>query len=137
MTHFQHTTVMRTEVIQALAPRDGAIYVDCTVGAGGHAEGLLEAASGATVLGIDRDPSALAASAERLARFGDRVQLVRGNFADVGKVLESRGIRRVDGLVADLGVSSPQVDDAARGMSFRHAGPLDMRMDPDAPLTAR
>ncbi len=136
MTHFQHTTVMRTEVIQALAPRDGAIYVDCTVGAGGHAEGLLEAASGATVLGIDRDPSALAASAERLARFGDRVQLVRGNFADVGKVLESRGIRRVDGLVADLGVSSPQVDDAARGMSFRHAGPLDMRMDPDAPLTA-
>lgn len=100
--------------------------MDATVGAGGHAAALLEAAPGIRLLGIDRDPDALALASERLAGFGGRAELVAGNFADLDQALE--GFPAPDGILADLGVSSMQIDRAERGFSFRQDGPLDMRM---------
>ena len=137
MTVFQHETVMGSEVCALLAPRDGGLYLDCTLGGGGHAERLLEA-SGPTgrVIGLDRDPNALAAASARLAGFGERFVAVRSTFGALQAALAEAGVTAVDGLVADLGVSSPQLDQAARGFSFMRDGPLDMRMDPDAPTTA-
>lgn len=132
---FVHETVMRAEVIAALAPSRG-VYVDATVGGGGHAEGILEAHPEARVVALDRDDAALAAARERLADFGDRVSFVKTPFGAVASVLASLGVDRIDGLCADLGVSSPQLDDAARGMSFRREGPIDMRMDPSHGETA-
>ncbi len=125
---FVHETVMRAPVVQALEPAAG-VYVDVTVGGGGHTEGILEAHPEARVVALDRDDTALAAAKERLSRFGDRVTFVKTPFGDVAAALTSAGIDQVDGLCADLGVSSPQLDDAARGMSFRREGPIDMRMD--------
>ena len=133
---FVHATILRAEVTAALAPRDGGVYVDATLGGGGHTEAILEACPGARVIATDRDPAALAAAGERLARFGDRARLVRSDFSDLRRVLLAEGITQVDGLCADLGVSSPQLDDASRGMSFRRGGPLDMRMDPARGATA-
>jgi 16S rRNA (cytosine1402-N4)-methyltransferase len=133
---FVHATVMRDEVVHALAPAAGGVYVDVTAGAGGHAEAILEAAEGARVVGLDRDPAAVVASRERLARFGDRARIVRASFGGVVDVLAGLGIAQVDGVCADLGLSSPQLDDPARGMSFRREGPIDMRMDPEAGETA-
>ena len=133
---FVHATVMRDEVVAALSPRDGGVYVDATLGGGGHAEAILEAAPGARVIGLDRDPAAVAAATERLAAYGDRVRIVRSNFGDAREALTSIGVERVDGLCADLGVSSPQLDDPTRGMSFRREGPIDMRMDTDNGETA-
>jgi 16S rRNA (cytosine1402-N4)-methyltransferase len=127
---FIHETVMKAEVVESIAPHGGGVYVDVTLGGGGHSEAILEAEPGARVIGIDRDPLALAAASERLARFGDRFVAKKGTFSELGAVLLSLGIEAIDGLVADLGISSPQIDDPARGMSFRAAGPLDMRMDP-------
>ncbi|MGB0678336.1 MAG: 16S rRNA (cytosine(1402)-N(4))-methyltransferase RsmH [Polyangiales bacterium] len=126
-----HTSVLRDEVLAGLMPQAGGLYVDATLGAGGHAAALL-AASAPTgrVIGIDRDPAALALTAQRLGDAGGRLQLVHGNFADLPVLLAQAGAPVVDGLVADLGVSSMQLDRAERGFSFRHAGPLDMRMDP-------
>ena len=126
---FHHLTVLRDEVVRALEPRSGGVYVDATVGGGGHAEALLEADPGARLIAFDRDERAVEASRERLARFGERVTIVHGRFGDVAQWLASAELPAVDGLVADLGVSSPQLDDATRGMSFRSEGPLDMRMD--------
>lgn len=102
--------------------------MDCTVGLGGHAAAILESGPGARLLGIDRDPRALAMAAERLRRFGDRVELVEGEFGDLAEILAARGIDRVAGVLADLGVSSLQLDTPVRGFSFRFEGPLDMRM---------
>ena len=127
---FLHETVMAAEVTEALAPVPGGTYVDVTLGGGGHAEAILEAEPSARVIGLDRDPLALAAAAARLERFGARFVSRKSTFSELGTVLLALGIETVDGLVADLGVSSPQIDDPARGMSFRAAGPLDMRMDP-------
>lgn len=126
---FDHTTVLRQAVVVALDPKNGGVYVDATVGGGGHTEAILEAAPGARVIAFDRDEVALGAARERLRCFGDRVTLVHGNYDRARDELGARGVERVDGLCADLGVSSPQLDDAARGMSFRREGPLDMRMD--------
>ena len=109
-----------------LAPERGGLFVDATVGAGGHAERLLEQGSGIRLLGIDRDPDALALARERLARFGDRVELLGGDFADLEALLAGRAA--ADGILADLGVSSMQLDQGERGFSFRRDGPLDMRM---------
>lgn len=134
--HFVHATVMRDEVVAAIAPRDGGVYVDVTLGGGGHAEAMLLLAEGARVIGFDRDPEAIRAAESRLERFEDRVDIVRSNFGRLREELAAMGIARVDGICADLGVSSPQLDDAARGMSFRREGPLDMRMDPDEGETA-
>jgi 16S rRNA (cytosine1402-N4)-methyltransferase len=123
-------------VVNALSPRAGGVYVDVTLGAGGHTVALLEAEPRARIVALDRDPAAIAAAEERLAPVADRVMLVRSPFSEVRAQLDALGVARVDGLVADLGVSSPQLDEAARGMSFRHEGPIDMRMDPEQGETA-
>ena len=127
---FAHQTVLLEEAVSILQPREGRVIVDGTLGGGGHTESLLE--RGATVIGIDRDPRALEAAKLRLARFGDRFSSLKGNFGDVELLL---GGRTVDGLLLDLGVSSPQLDVAERGFSFMKEGPLDMRMG-DEGLTA-
>lgn len=128
---FEHTTVMRDEVVRALAPRAGGVYVDATLGGGGHTVALLEAEPRCHVVAFDRDRAAILAATERLAPVADRLTLVRSAFSQLSERLDELRIGHVDGLVADLGVSSPQLDDAARGMSFRREGPIDMRMDPE------
>ena len=121
-----HKPVLAAEVVEWLAPSRGGFFVDATVGAGGHAAALLEAGPGIRLLGIDRDPDALALAAERLAGFGDRARLLSANFGDLDDALS--GSPAPDGILADLGVSSMQIDRAERGFSFRREGPLDMRM---------
>ena len=133
---FEHATVMRDEVVRAIAPRRGGVYVDATLGAGGHTVALLEVEPKARIIGIDRDATAVTAAEERLAPVANRVVLIRSEFSELPARLEALGIERVDGLVADLGVSSPQLDDPDRGMSFRREGPIDMRMDAGAGETA-
>jgi 16S rRNA (cytosine1402-N4)-methyltransferase len=135
MPDFHHLTVLRDEATDVLAPAPGKVFLDCTLGGGGHTEALL--ARGARVYGIDRDPVARAAATARLAAHGDRFTALSGNFADARKLLDDVGVGEIDGVLADLGVSSPQLDVAERGFSFMKAGPLDMRMGPDAePLDA-
>ena len=136
---FPHAPVMAAEVVDLFSPVPPGVLVDGTVGGGGHAAALLRAHPGLRVLGLDRDPDAVVAAQARLAPFGDRAEVVRASFDRLAAV--SAGRRRapdlpVVGLLLDLGVSSPQLDRAERGFSYRRAGPLDMRMDPDAPLTA-
>ena len=126
---FVHATVMKTEVTEALAPRAG-LYIDATVGGGGHTEAILEAHAESRVIALDRDQIALDAARSRLERFGDRVTFVKTPFGKIAEALDALGIQTVAGICADLGVSSPQLDDATRGMSFRREGPIDMRMDP-------
>src|SRR3989338_5550219 len=119
---------MVTEVLEHLAPARGGIFVDCTVGAGGHARAILEA--GATrLIGLDRDSDALKHAASALEPFAPRVELVHADYRRLGEVLDARGVASVDGLLADLGVSSMQLDAPGRGFSFRRDEPLDMRMD--------
>jgi len=125
---FDHQAVMKSEVVLSLAPREGGVYLDVTLGRGGHTLGLLDSGAG-RVIGLDRDEAALAATRQRLAAHEGRVTFVHSNFALVTDALASLGVERVDGACADLGVSSPQLDDPARGMSFRREGPIDMRMD--------
>jgi 16S rRNA (cytosine1402-N4)-methyltransferase len=130
-----HVPVMTAEVLAALQPDRGGVYVDCTVGLGGHAQALL--AAGATrVIGIDRDQDALARAREALAEWSGRVELVHGDYRDVARVLDDRGIESIDGAVADLGVSSLQLDGAGRGFSFQRDEALDMRMDTSQGSTA-
>jgi 16S rRNA (cytosine1402-N4)-methyltransferase len=118
-----------TSVVEFLRPAEtGGLIVDATLGLGGHAEALLEHYGSAHLLGIDRDPAALELAGRRLERFGGRVRLVRGRHEELIEILEREGIEAVDGVLADLGVSSLQLDDASRGFSFRFDGPLDMRM---------
>jgi 16S rRNA (cytosine1402-N4)-methyltransferase len=119
---------MRAELVRALAPKEGGLYVDATLGAGGHAEAILEVA-GTSMIGLDRDAGALALASSRLERFGARARLLHGRFGEIAAHLASIGVTTVDGLYADVGLSSMQLDDPARGMSFRAEGPLDMRMD--------
>ena len=123
-----HEPVMVPAVIELLAPQRGGLFVDCTTGLGGHSQALLDAGA-SRVLGLDRDASALALAGERLAAFGDRVALVHADFRELDRVLDERGIARVSGALADLGVSSMQLDADGRGFSFRRDEPLDMRMD--------
>ncbi len=130
-----HEPVMVPQVVELLTPARGGLFVDCTVGAGGHSLALLEAGA-ARVLGLDRDPVALAAAAEALAAFRDRVELVHADYRELDRVLEERGIAAVDGALADLGVSSMQLDADGRGFSFRRDEPLDMRMDQSGGETA-
>ena len=130
-----HVPVMRDEVVAALHPEGGGTFVDCTVGVGGHARALL--AGGATrLIGIDRDPAALAVAGDALAEWGGRVELVHGDYRDAPRFLDARGIETIDGAVADLGVSSLQLDGAGRGFSFQRDEALDMRMDTSQGLTA-
>lgn len=134
---YSHTTVMVAEIVHALQPGVGGVYVDATVGGGGHSAALLDACRGARIVAFDRDADAVAAARERLSRFGERVQVLQSEFAEIERHLEELGLTTVDGLVADLGVSSHQLDDPTRGMSFRTEGPLDMRMDCSRGPTAR
>ncbi len=128
----EHLPVMVPEVLAGLAVRPGGRYVDGTVGLGGHARAILTASGPCgRLLGIDRDPHALERAAERLASFGDRVMLVRGNYADVVSICRRLDCGPVDGLLLDLGVSSLQLEQVGRGFSFQRDEPLDMRMDPD------
>ena len=133
----RHEPVLFEEVLGFLRPsREDGVMVDATVGLGGHAEGLLVRHPRVRLLGIDRDPEALERSGERLSRFGDRVTLVRGRHESLIDILKQQGIGQVSGLLADLGVSSMQLDDAARGFSFRFEGPLDMRMGSEGKTAA-
>ena len=118
---------MLAEVLRLLAPRDGGIYLDGTFGGGGYAKAILEAAN-CTLWAIDRDPEAIARGAELAARFPGRLHLIRGSFGSLLSLLAESGVKSLDGVVLDLGVSSFQLDDPARGFSFRGDGPLDMRM---------
>ena len=124
----KHEPVMPAEVISMLMPSRGGQFVDCTVGLGGHSALILESGADA-VIGLDRDEDALRMAAERLAAFGDRVELVHSDYRQLGAVLESRSLPGVDGVLADLGVSSMQLEGEGRGFSFRRDEPLDMRMD--------
>jgi 16S rRNA (cytosine1402-N4)-methyltransferase len=130
-----HEPVMVSEVLEHLAPSRGGLFVDCTVGLGGHARAVLEAGA-ARLIGLDRDPAAIAHARERLKEFGDRVELVHSDYRRIGAVLDERGIATVAGVLADLGVSSMQLDEAGRGFSFRRDEPLDMRMDTSSGPTA-
>jgi 16S rRNA (cytosine1402-N4)-methyltransferase len=134
----EHAPVLVEQVVELLVPalRDGGVVLDGTIGRGGHAARILEAAPKATLIGIDRDPDAVAQSRANLAPYADRVQVVRADLASLASILERFGIQAVRGVILDLGVSSPQLDDPGRGFSFRKRGPLDMRMDPEQRLTA-
>ena len=127
---------MVEEVLAALADVPGGVVLDATVGGGGHAVAILEFRADLRVVGLDRDDEALAATERRLSRFGDRIQLRRSAFIDLGGVLDEMAIDGIAGFLFDLGVSSPQLDHAERGFSYRDAGPLDMRMDRRQSLTA-
>ncbi len=129
-SEFSHVSVMLPEVLQALSPQSGGVYVDATLGGAGHARAILEASAPAgRLIGIDRDPYAVRIASDRLAEFGSRAQVIHGDQQHLAEILRSINAPPLDGLVADLGVSSPQLDHAERGFSFSKAGPLDMRMD--------
>ena len=130
-----HIPVMLTEIIEALAPRAGAIYLDGTFGGGGYAAAILDAAP-CTLWAIDRDPDAIARGAALAQRHPGRLHLLHGSFGDMVDLLAEQGVTRLDGVVLDIGVSSYQIDDPARGFSFRADGPLDMRMDRAGPTAA-
>jgi len=123
----KHTPVLLEEIVSALSPHDGAVYVDATFGAGGYSEAILNAAD-CTVWGIDRDPATKARSLDLEKRFEGRLTVLNGPFGDMIRLLAKVGVDKIDGIALDLGVSSMQIDDADRGFSFRADGPLDMRM---------
>jgi len=131
-----HRPVLLRETIELLAAERGGLFVDCTVGLGGHSEAILQASPDAQVLGIDRDEEALGLAKERLAQYGSRVRFVHADFRELTRVLATAKVRQVRGVVADLGVSSLQLDSPGRGFSFRHEAPLDMRMDRSGGETA-
>ncbi len=136
MSEFHHVSVLLDECIEALNIKPDGIYVDGTLGGAGHSYHIAEKLTTGRLIGIDRDPVALAAAGKRLEPFGDRVTLVHSNFCRMAQVLEELGIPGVDGILLDLGVSSPQLDDGARGFSYMADAPLDMRMDAGDALTA-
>ena len=137
MNSFEHTPVLLYEVLEQLAPAAGSVYADVTLGGGGHARAILERSEpDGRLIGTDQDPSALEAAAKALAEFGDRVTLRKARMRDLEDVLVSLDINHVDGVVADLGVSSAQLDRPERGFSLSSEGPIDMRMDPTHGETA-
>ncbi|HRY43546.1 MAG TPA: 16S rRNA (cytosine(1402)-N(4))-methyltransferase RsmH [Thermoanaerobaculia bacterium] len=131
-----HVPVLLREVLEALRPERGGVLVDATLGLGGHAEALLDASPSVRLVGIDRDPEALALARARLARFGDRFVAVEGRHEELALHLDRLDLPQVDGVLADLGVSSMQLDRAERGFSFMKDGPLDMRMGRTGPTAA-
>ena len=135
MNAFQHVTVLRSQAVELLVANGGDRYVDATVGGGGHAEAILDAGQHIAVVGVDQDPAALEAASRRLQSYGARVELVAGNFRDLA-VLVPESFRPVDGILFDLGVSSPQLDDAERGFTYQVDAPLDMRMNPHGERSA-
>jgi 16S rRNA (cytosine1402-N4)-methyltransferase len=131
-----HRPVLLEETLKFLAPERGGLFVDCTVGYGGHSEAILKSSQNTRVLGMDLDPAALAYSRERLAPFGERFQAFKANFRAINAVLQQANEREPNGILVDLGVSSLQFDSPERGFSFRFDAPLDMRMDPTKGDTA-
>lgn len=136
MSEFHHVSVLLDECIEGLNIKPDGIYVDGTLGGAGHSYHIAEKLTTGRLIGIDRDPVALKAAGERLAPFADRVTLVHSNFCRMGQVLQELGISGVDGILLDLGVSSPQLDDGSRGFSYMTDAPLDMRMDNGDALSA-
>ena len=137
MSEFHHVSVLLEECIEGLNIRPDGIYVDGTLGGAGHSSRIAAQLTTGKLIGIDRDPVALTAAGERLAPFGDRVALVHSNFSEMDCALESLGITGVDGILLDLGVSSPQLDDGQRGFSYMADAPLDMRMNGEDSLDAK
>jgi 16S rRNA (cytosine1402-N4)-methyltransferase len=133
---FSHTPVLLGECLECLAVRPDGVYVDGTLGGAGHSSEIARRLTTGRLIGIDRDPAALQAAGERLAPWRGRVTLVHGNFRDVASILDSLGVASADGMLFDLGVSSPQLDDGSRGFSYMADAPLDMRMDAGDRLTA-
>lgn len=136
MSNPKHISVLLNECIENLNIRPDGIYVDGTLGMGGHSEQILKRLTSGRLIGIDRDKSAIARAGERLKEYSDRLTLVHSNFSDVAAVLDELGIDGVDGMLFDLGVSSPQLDESERGFSYMNDAPLDMRMDNSSELTA-
>jgi len=134
---FQHTTVLLHEMIDSVITNPHGIYVDCTLGGGGHSLALSQKLAGdALIVGVDQDAEAIAAASERLKDAGCRTLFIRDNFCHINRILDSQNLEQVDGFIFDLGVSSHQLDDGERGFSYMHKGRLDMRMDQRNPLTA-
>ena len=137
MSGFHHIPILRDTVVSLLEPKRGGIFVDGTLGGGGHAEAVLEQLpQGGKLYGIDRDSAAIEAASARLARFGEAFTAIHGNFFDMKQLLAQRGVTEVDGILLDLGVSSYQLDTPERGFSYHEDAPLDMRMDSSAPFSA-
>ena len=137
MSEFHHIPILRETVVALLAPQRGGIFIDGTLGGGGHAEAVLERLpQGGRLYGIDRDGAAIEAASRRLAPYGEAFTAIHGNFFDMKRLLARYGVMEVDGILLDLGVSSHQLDTPQRGFSYREDAPLDMRMDPSAPLSA-
>jgi len=139
-TEFRHYSVMLRETVDGLDIKPDGIYVDCTLGGGGHSEEILkrlEALGGnGKLISIDRDPEAIEAAGKRLARFGDRSMICKGNFSEAPSILDGLGIEKIDGVTADLGVSSRQLDESSRGFSYMHDAPHDMRMSKGEGMSA-
>ncbi len=137
MSGFHHIPILRDTVVSLLAPQRGGTFVDGTLGGGGHAEAVLERLpEDGRLYGIDRDSAAIEAASLRLTRFGEAFTAIRGNFFDMKRLLAGQGVMEADGILLDLGVSSHQLDTPERGFSYHEDAPLDMRMDPSAPLSA-
>lgn len=134
---FSHVPVLLREVLEGLNLENDKIYVDCTIGGAGHSEKILENTKNSMLIGIDQDEDAILASTKRLEKYKSRVKIVRSNFANIKNVLKSLNVDKVDGILADLGVSSHQIDTASRGFSFRFDSELDMRMDKSQNLSAK
>ena len=137
MSQFHHISVLLNECLEGLNIKPDGIYVDGTLGGAGHSSQIAKRLTTGRLIGIDRDPVALKAAGERLAPYGDRVTLVHANFCEIKEILENLQIPGVDGILLDLGVSSPQLDDGARGFSYMIDAPLDMRMNNEDYLTAQ
>ena len=133
---WRHVPVLLEEVLEGLAIRQGGVYLDATIGLGGHTLEILQRYEAVRMIGLDRDGEALEAASARLAEYGDRVRLFNADFRDLSKVLDEAGVESLDGVLMDLGVSSMQLEDADRGFSLSQDGPLDMRMDPRSKVTA-
>lgn len=137
MTEFYHVSVLLQECLDGLNIKPDGIYVDGTLGGAGHSSQIAKRLTTGRLIGIDRDPVALKAAGERLAPYADRVTLVHSNFCEIAQVLADLNIETVDGILLDLGVSSPQLDDGSRGFSYMVDAPLDMRMNNEDPITAK
>ena len=136
MPEFNHISVLKEELTDGIITDKNGIYCDMTLGGAGHSKRLLELTDKAVLLGIDRDPLALSVAEERLSEFSERVKLYHGNFSEIDIAAKENGIEGFDGIMADLGVSSPQLDDAERGFSYMQDAPLDMRMDTTSDFSA-
>lgn len=136
MTQFRHVSIMPDEVINGLRIKPDGVYIDGTLGGGGHSLLIAEKLSGGRLIGIDRDADAIAAATKRLAPYKDSVTIIKDNYSNIPRIVQSLGIQKADGILLDLGVSSYQLDEADRGFSYMADAPLDMRMDREEETTA-